>query len=216
MAVRNVFQAPNEVLNQPAKEVTLREPGLRELLIDMEQTLLLHENPPGVGLAAPQVGVSLQIFVARVGFSNIPKDKLPNKVEVFINPQILKVSGDSFKDKEERKTAEGCLSLKDIYGDVSRGMKVKIKYQTVNLDKLRIQKSGVPSTTNIYGASRIQNLIEEREKIYTGLEARIMQHEVDHLQGTLFTARVLEQQGRLYHVERDEKGREHFVPVEIE
>ena len=125
---------------------------------------------------------------------------------MFINPKILEVSGDTSKDKVERKTAEGCLSLKDFYGDVRRGTKVKIRYQTVDLDKLRMQKSGV----------RIQNLIEKREKIYMRLEARIMQHETDHLQGKLFTARVLEQQGRLYQVEKDNKGREVFVPVEID
>ncbi len=205
MAVMKVVQAPAEVLNQVAKRVTFKEAGLKKLLLDMEETLLKHEDPPGVGLAAPQVGVSLRIFVARIGFSQMKDEDLPGHVEVFINPEILKVSGDSSKSKEGRKTAEGCLSLKDYYGDVNRGTKVKIKYENVDLNQLRSENSGV----------RIQNLVKEKEKIYEDLEARIMQHEMDHLEGRLFTMRVLEQGEELYRVEKDKKGREVFVPVEI-
>ena len=67
MAVMKVVQAPNEVLNNLAKEVTFKESGLAKLLLDMEETLVKHTNPPGVGLAAPQVGVGLRIFLAKLG-----------------------------------------------------------------------------------------------------------------------------------------------------
>src|SRR3989344_4362976 len=177
MAVMKVVQAPNEVLNNLAKEVTFKESGLAKLLLDMEETLVKHTNPPGVGLAAPQVGVGLRIFLAKLGSLEMDKkgrhspvskhtsssaeaegllsrgeldpyqEGTRGRIEVFINPKILEVSGDTSKE-------------------------------TVDLDKLRMQKSGV----------RIQNLIEKREKIYMRLEARIMQHETDHLQGKLFTA----------------------------
>jgi len=202
MTQLKVVQAPTDILNQKAKPVTFKEPGLAKLILDMHETLIKHKNPPGVGLAAPQVGVGLQIFLAVLGQPVGKQDEIQGQIELFINPEILETFGNSGKTKEGRHTAEGCLSLKNYYGSVSRATKVKIKYQTLDFQKL--QKTLIRSHQD----KRKKNpdwkkLLTTKTKIYRDFEARIMQHETDHLNGRLFTSRILEQQGKLYTIEED-------------
>lgn len=200
MSKLKVVQAPAEVLNQVAKPVTFKEPKLQKLLLDMEETLVNHKDPPGVGLAAPQVGVSLRIFLALL---NSDQKTRTGKVEFFINPEILEISGDSSKSKSDRSTAEGCLSLKKYYGKVNRATKVKIRYQTIDLDHLRENPQ-----------LDLKKSIKTKTVTYTDFEARIMQHEVDHLNGRLFTSRIIEQNSRLFEIKKHH-GEEEWVEVEL-
>ncbi|HET9946714.1 MAG TPA: peptide deformylase [Patescibacteria group bacterium] len=116
-----IVQAPDSVLSSKAKPVEKIDKDIKKLLEDMEQTLLSAADPEGVGIAAPQVGKSLQIFLMK------PEKDSP--VEAVINP-VLELLGTPHKKKSKNGGAllEGCLSLKDIWGTVLRYPKVKITY----------------------------------------------------------------------------------------
>jgi len=142
MALLDILKAGNPVLKNKSVPVERVDKSLKKLLDDMAETMYAHD---GVGLAAPQVGRNICEVVI-----DCQDD---HGLLEMINPVI------TFKEGEVVDT-EGCLSVPDIYGEVSRAAKVKVKY------------------TNRRG--KIQNLTA------TGLLARCIQHELDHLEGQLF------------------------------
>ncbi len=185
-----IVTAPNPVLSDVTKPVSKVNANVQEIVEEMKKTLALTSDPKGVGLAAPQIGKSLRIFIAK------PTDK--SEVLVFINPQILQKSSKvdyvkrSKKDaskKSTKKKLEGCLSLPTIWGPVLRSSSVTISY----LDE--------------HGKSH--------EKKFSDFLATIVQHEMDHLNGILFPKRVLEQKGILYKSHKNEKGEDIFEEIEI-
>ena len=195
-----IVQAPNPVLSQKTKEVKKIDKSILKLLEGMTQALLSAKDPVGVGLAAPQVEKSLQIFIA--------KPTLKSKNQVFINPKIIqktKIShlttdndrGQQLNDISTKKLPanprqtklEGCLSLPNIWGEVKRESEITVSY---------LDEKG--------------NLLTRK---FSGFIATIIQHELDHLNGILFTKRVLEQKGTLYKSHKDEKGEDVFEELEI-
>lgn len=142
----------------------------------MEKVLIAQDDPPGVGLAANQVGLDLSIFIIK------PTEKA--KTKVFINPKIISLRSNLLKtDKKVRPSKkkvklEGCLSIPRIWGPVKRADRVFLKYQ------------------DLTGKEFI--------KWFTGFDAVIIQHEMDHLNGAVFTQRVIEQKRQLYREENDE------------
>ncbi len=142
----------------------------------MEKILVVQNDPPGVGLAANQVGLDQSIFIIR--------STLKSKTKVFINPKILKTVFDKDslyqkKPKGRKKVKlEGCLSIPRIWGPVKRSERIFLHYQ------------------DLTG--------KEHLKWFTGFEAIIIQHEVDHLNGIVFTQRAVEQKGQLFREENDE------------
>lgn len=177
----DIVKAPNEVLAQKAKEVPKIDKSILNLINEMKISLDSATDPVGVGLAAPQIGKSLRIFIA--------KPTLKSKVSVFINPVITRTESFEKKQKEKATKLEGCLSLPDIWGEVQRFKSVVVDY----LDENNISYS----------------------KQFTGFMATIVQHEVDHLDGLLFTKRVLDQKGKLYKSEKNEKGEDIFEEINI-
>ncbi len=147
MALLKIHTYPDPILKQKAEPLT--DFGVKEqkLFDDMIETMYLED---GVGLAAPQVGVSKRILIAS-----------PNMKEgeeyVIVNPEILSATG-----REIGK--EGCLSLPDIMGEVERAKKIRLRYQ-----------------------DRTGKFIEVEIKDFF---ARIIQHEMDHLDGILLIDRV--------------------------
>jgi peptide deformylase len=182
-----IVQAPNEVLSKTASQVDLRKinSDIAKLVKEMGIALAHASDPKGVGLAAPQVGSSLSLFITK------PTDKA--KVNVFINPKIVSEENKPNKKKGKKKSGdkklEGCLSLKDIWGEVKRPEIVTLEY---------FDEKGIFHTKKI-----------------GGFMATIVQHEVDHLNGVLFPKRVLEQRGKLYKSSIDEEGDMIFDPIEI-
>ena len=152
----------------------------------MKQTLAKTRDPEGVGLASPQVGKSLQIFLAK------PTPKSP--FLVFINPKIISES-EAMQELKRPKRAnapgklEGCLSLVNIWGAVRRHAKITLTY---------LDEHGKTHT-----------------KTFTGFMSTIIQHEIDHLHGILFPRRVFEQQGKLYKSHKDKKGEDVFEKIEL-
>jgi len=182
-----IVQLPNSILRQKAKVVNNLNSKVLSLIYEMIKTLKQQKNPSGVGLAAPQVGISLQIFIIYP-----PESK---KIEIFINPKILEKKG-IFDKKNKDKTLEGCLSIHGYYGLVKRAGEITIEYQTINLSE------------------KIPKLINKKST-FVGFEAVIIQHEMDHLEGKVFIDLLLEQKQPLYKVISDKKKEEKLEEVEI-
>lgn len=192
-----IVGAPNPVLSKTAKEVKKIDKSILKLLEEMTQILLSAKDPVGVGLAAPQIGRSLQIFVTK------PTSK--SEIQVFINPTVTQIDADTNADKRRYKNQrgsasasakisnskklEGCLSLPNIWGEVKREPEITVSY---------LDERGKTHTRNV-----------------KSLLSTIIQHEIDHLNGILFPKRVLEQKGKLYKSHKDEKGEDVFEEIEL-
>lgn len=146
MTVRQIVTYPAEVLEKPCEKVVAFDRKLTKLLTDMYETMIEND---GVGLAAPQIGLSLQVAIVDI-------DDHHGTIEL-INPVILERSG-------EQLGPEGCLSFPGLFGEVSRANYIKVR------------------TFNRKGKLKV---IEAK-----GFLARAIQHEIDHLEGVLFTSKV--------------------------
>lgn len=155
----------NEVLRALAEEVPVADipsPEIQGIIEDMSAAL--RDTDDGIGIAAPQIGVSKQIFIASEEALFDTPEKMTPEVEektkkdwkhfIFINPEIITLSKSTVHD------AEGCLSVPGTFGLVTRAEKIKIR------------------GFNEHG--------EKVERGASGLFARLFQHEIDHLNGILF------------------------------
>ncbi len=186
---------PDPVLVNRAEEVKKFDKKLHDIISEMSDTLNATTDPVGVGLAAPQVGLPMRLFLTK------PKEDSP--ITAFINPVIVSSSAESgiltHKNspkiearkpaKSKKKLLEGCLSIPNIWGNVTRKKTVTVEYQ---------DETG-----------------QRHHKKFTGFMATIIQHETDHLEGTLFTKHVITQGEKLYRSYKNEKGEEEFEEVKI-
>ena len=140
MAAYDIRVIGDPVLRQKAKDVTDIDGALVQVVDDMLETMY---EAPGIGLAAPQVGINKRLFVWDIGMG-------PN---AMVNPEIVESDG-------EWVFEEGCLSVPDIYDEVERPARCRIRYMK-------------------YDGEQIDEWAE-------GLYAVCIQHEMDHLEGTLF------------------------------
>jgi len=147
--LRPIVRHGADVLHKPAAAVTAITPEIQTLVDDMVQTMYAA---PGIGLAAPQVGVGLRIFVCDISTGRNAADLL-----TFINPEFVERDGMQLEE-------EGCLSVPGFNATVARPARAVLK----GLDR--------------DGA--------ERRVEASGLLARCFQHEMDHLDGTLFVDRL--------------------------
>lgn len=195
----DIITTPAPVLVKKAENVKKFDTELLNLITQMTETLLATHDPKGVGLAAPQVGVSLRIFQMK------PTDK--SKVTTYINPVITEISdnpnpytGNSARIEkakkagkgrkpDENKLLEGCLSIPNIWGNVTRKRELTLEWQDVTGKKCK--------------------------KTFSGFPAIIIQHETDHLNGILFTKHVMEQNEKLYRSSKNEKGEDEFDEISI-
>lgn len=190
MTKKTIVKEPKAVLHAIAKEVPVKNiasPRIQRIIQDMSDTLRASDD--GIGIAAPQVGVSLRIFVASeealvldIKNAQHVRHLVPNNEEnthnqksrqkedwrhfVFINPKLLKASRKKIDD------SEGCLSVPNVFGTVPRAEKVKVTAYDEHGKKF--------------------------ERGASGLFARLLQHELDHLDGHLF----LEKAKNLVHISR--------------
>lgn len=170
MAKMLIFTAPNKILTSRAKNVEKIDSSIKKLIKNMSDTLEKQEDPQGVGLAAPQVGKNISLFIIK------PSPKSSEKV--FINPKIIRFFnkiGPKKPTKAKRKL-EGCLSIPRIWAPIKRKYGIELEYMDLTGKKL-IKK-------------------------FEGYQSIIIQHEVDHLNGIMFTQRALEQKAQLF----EEKG----------
>lgn len=180
----SIVKAPHPVLGQKAKPVQKIDKEILEFIDEMKKTLDATDDPKGIGLAAPQVGKDLQIFIIK----QTPKSPFL----IFINPKIEQIENPGNENHSHKKSAtklEGCLSIPNIWGEVLRNSNVILSY---------LDESG-----------------KYHKRKFNGFIATIIQHEYDHLNGTLFPKRVLEQNKRLYKSYKNEEGEDIFEEIEI-
>ncbi|MCX6291511.1 MAG: peptide deformylase [Bacteroidetes bacterium] len=141
------------ILKKRASEIVKNYPKLNEIIADMYETMYASK---GVGLAAPQIGLSIRLFIA--DGTPFEEEEVKGFKQVFINPVIKEESGDLWKFNE------GCLSIPNVREDVRRKEELYIEYYDQDW-KLK-------------------------KESYSGLAARIIQHEYDHIEGILFVDRI--------------------------
>jgi peptide deformylase len=152
-----IYAYGQPVLKKVAAPIDADYPDLNTLLENMWETMY---HADGVGLAAPQIGLSIRIFVAdttQLERREEQEGDTPFK-GVFINAQIVEETGDKFTYEE------GCLSIPDIRGDVDRQSTVRLRWQDEHF--------------------------HQHEATFSAINARVIQHEYDHLQGVLFTEKL--------------------------
>jgi peptide deformylase len=131
MSIRNIITTPHPTLRGKAKKVTTFDQDLQILIDDMVETM---RQAPGVGLAAPQVDVSLRVFVAEFGDEN--DEEAPLQHYVIINPKILKTS------TETEIGVEGCLSIPGLVGEVMRPFQATVEGLDRNGEAITIEAKG--------------------------------------------------------------------------
>lgn len=150
------------VLRKEGEQISKDYPNLQDLIENMYQTM---ENAYGVGLAAPQIGLAIRLFVIDCSpfgededLSEEEREKLKNLRRTFINAKILSEEG------EEWSFNEGCLSIPNVREDVYRKPIITIEYFDENFEK--------------------------HTEVFDGFAARVIQHEYDHIEGILFTDKI--------------------------
>ncbi|NJL75981.1 MAG: peptide deformylase [Saprospiraceae bacterium] len=146
-----IYAYGHGVLKKKGENISPDYPDLPQLIENMWETM---ENANGVGLAAPQVGLSIRMFVIDTFDMMEENHREEGMRKVFINAQKLEEGG------EVSAYEEGCLSIPEIRGDVERPAQLRLRY----LDEQFV----------------------EHEEVFTGINARVIQHEYDHIDGVLF------------------------------
>ncbi len=129
-----IVTAPNPILSQKAKNIAKIDRAILNLIEQMEESLNKASDPIGVGLAAPQVGKNLSLFITK------PTPK--SRTFVFINPRIMaKKPFPKEKNEEKPRKLEGCLSLVNIWGEVQRSPEIMVEYldETGKLHKRKLR-----------------------------------------------------------------------------
>jgi peptide deformylase len=118
-----IVTVPDPVLRKVAKPVKEVDRRLQEIISDMTSALLAAKDPEGVGLAAPQIGVPLRMFLIRPDLKKPP--------QLFINPEITNYSQRQQAPDTKHGVYEGCLSIPHHYSPIKRAMSVTVKYQDI-------------------------------------------------------------------------------------
>jgi peptide deformylase len=134
MAVREIVTHPAPVLRKKARKITDFGPELQSLIDDMVETMRVA---PGVGLAAPQVGVPLQLIVVEYGEKSEEQEiDEPPKLYTIVNPEIIRFSSD------QELGTEGCLSIPGFVGDVERPLAITLKGLNRRGKPMRLKANG--------------------------------------------------------------------------
>jgi len=146
-----IYAYGQTVLKKEAEPIDPDFPELEELIDNMWETMYQAQ---GVGLAAPQIGRSIRLFVVdTIQLMEEGKEEEGIK-QVFINAEKIEEAGEPWSYEE------GCLSIPEVRGDVDRPPQLRLRYQDENFDT--------------------------HERVFTGMNARVIQHEYDHIDGILF------------------------------
>ncbi|MEZ4336786.1 MAG: peptide deformylase [Sandaracinaceae bacterium] len=129
MAIRTILHYPDKRLREPGKRVTEFGPELEKLVEDMAETMYAA---PGVGLAAPQIGASVRVFVIDVATG----DDDPSELRVFVNPEIIERDGVQVWE-------EGCLSFPGVHEEIERAERVKVRAQDVTGAVFELEADGL-------------------------------------------------------------------------
>lgn len=161
--ILKIVTSEDKLLRTRSKEIKKVDKKIKNLIKNMKDTLLDQKDPEGVGLAGPQVGKNIRLFVMR---------KMDNSLKAIINPKVISKSKKEEVSQDKGEILEGCLSVPYLYGPLKRAKTITIEFLDENGKK-------------------------QKEK-FEGFEATIVQHEIDHLEGTLFIDRLLKAKKPLY------------------
>ena len=157
-----IYGYGDPVLRKIGVDISAEYPNLQEIIVNMYETMY---NAYGVGLAAPQVGLAIRLFVIDTepfsdseDLTTEEQNQLKGFKQTFINAKMVKEEG------EEWGFNEGCLSIPDVREDVYRQEKITLEFYDENFNK--------------------------KTEVYDGLVARVIQHEYDHIEGILFTDKI--------------------------
>lgn len=168
MALLDIILEGDPRLRQKANKIKRVDPALRRLADDMYETML---DAPGIGLAAPQVGILLRLIVVDVP-DDYEEEGSTGASLTLINPEIVKATG------TQVDPPEGCLSIPNWIGNVPRAQRIVVKARDLDFREVRIRAEG--------------------------MVARALQHEIDHLDGILFTDRVVDKSTLKYLTPKEE------------
>lgn len=193
---KHILTVPNPILRAKSITVNLEKDFdlVKRHIANLEETLEKKANPKGVGLSSPQIGKNLRIFSTYLPDSSNTLDQgRPNeeekeqaKLATYVNPEIIESSKDTtFGPDPEDPILEGCLSIPSLYGPVPRCSWIMLRYITPQL--------------------------EEKTQKFSGFYARVIQHELDHLDGVLFIDYVFKyklpffefRKGKMVEIERN-------------
>ena len=159
-----IITVPSEGLRKPTQAVKTLDARILKVLQDMESTLKKAKKPEGVGLAAPQIGESLSIFMIR------PDPKGP--ITTFINPQIIKYSQRLINPHGKGGVYEGCLSLPNHYAPLKRSSSVTVKYFDNRMQEKTETFSGFAAHViqheydHLNGILFIDRVLEQNSKLF--------------------------------------------------
>lgn len=178
-AVSKITLVPHPVLRTKAAPIDAVSPQVLTWLKDLTSTLRNTIDPPGVGLAAPQISQPWRAFVTQLDQDAPTK----NPIRLFINPKIIDQADKLILGASAREPdLEGCLSIPLLYGPLLRSEWVTVEWQTLDWQ---------------------DQLAEHHTETFFDFSARVIQHELDHLNGVLFTDHIQQQQQPLYRAEND-------------
>ncbi len=168
-----IYAYGQPVLRKKAQAIEKDCPDLEKLIEDMIETMYAAK---GVGLAAPQIGKDIRLFVIDTVQLNKKDENFVGIKKVFINAEVLEESGEPWLYEE------GCLSIPDIHVEIERNPDIRIKYLDTEWN--------------------------EHIETYDGINARVIQHEYDHIEGVLFIDRMKPLKRRMINgkLERIKKG----------
>lgn len=161
--VRKIAKTKDPRLREVSKPVDKIDKKILNLIGDLKETLITQKDPEGVGLAAPQIGKNLRIFVMKTN----------GNVKEVINPEIINVSeSEERRAKSEDKIMEGCLSLPHYYGPLKRASRVRLKYKTAKGEEKEEEFRGFDAQLVLHevdhldGILFIDRLLEQKKGLY--------------------------------------------------
>lgn len=165
--IRKILPSSDPILRQKSKPVAKVDKKVLKLIQDLKDTLGVQKEPEGVGLAAPQIGKNLRVFVANYkGFDR-----------VVVNPEILKIESriknlESRKKESKKEILEGCLSLPYYYGPLKRAGKITVKYLNGKGEEITETFEGfnaqiiLHEIDHLEGILFVDHLLKEKKPLY--------------------------------------------------
>lgn len=182
-----IVTTPNPVLRQKSKSVPKIDRQIKKLAQAMIQLISSSGRSASGGKAGPEdkpIGVGLSaVQIGQLKRLFVGLDPQKKDYRVFVNPKIVGKSKKLTEGVPERENKlEGCLSVPEVFGIIKRHQWIKLRYQ------------------NLQGQTKTEK--------FSSFLATVIQHEHDHLEGILFTDRILEQKGKIYKLEKTPEGEE--------
>lgn len=165
--IQKILLSNDPILRQKSKAVSRVDKKVLKLVRDLKDTLSVQKDPEGVGLAAPQIGKNLRVFVANYkGFER-----------VVINPEVIKIESgiknqESSKKRNKKEILEGCLSLPYYYGPLKRAQKITIKYLNEKGEEVTETFEGfnaqiiMHEIDHLEGILFVDHLLKEKKPLY--------------------------------------------------